>query len=905
MAVSIELCVKDNQSATDKGRILERLASTVLKHQQYEVVETIRVTGMEIDVLAKHKVTGSTILVECKAWDSTLPADVISKLLGNVILQNADAGWLMTTGPLSKDAKGIQTTWENKETSDRNRLAFYTQDRILTLLIDSNEIVSLDMIRNSVNGELSLSDDALLLMTPNSITWVVPIVDAKSSFSSAVVAFDAKSGNQIISSSYLDELKAYKNSYSNLQWIASASTDNQQTKLIAEEYNSIVPVISGDDWSDYRPARPEDFVGRRNTLEEILSFLESANAGTSPTRLFSLKAPSGMGKSSVILKLLTISKSRKLSKHLFVYAVDVRTALTPRYAEMAIKTCFEKADSAGFTDVDRHQVASTNALQFLRDSSIQKTISYLKEHGKSIVLIFDQFEELFSKRELYPLFDNIRSLCNEIDALQSAIILGFAWKTDLTIPAEHPAYYLWTNLADRRKEFELSPFRASEIKSAISIFGKQLGEPVNPILSNYLTKQCQGYPWLLKKLCIHVFKLINEGNSQESVIGQKLNIVDLFERDISDLTPDQDACIKEVARQSPADYFSISEIYGNDTVQTLINHRILIRRASKLTLYWDIFRDYVLNKSIPELLLDYIPQMQFSTDVRAFSCLHTVGDMSSSELGRRLSIEIPTVDNIMIDGVMFGIVQKKNNIIHLLPKSEEGIIETLQDFFRKHIVYKNLQATSNEDFDYIFFSNLFNSVYPDTNISKKTKTTYCSKLFNWLVRLGLIVELHGTAKIVPAPSPKTVKESMERVARRGRYNTGNQNLFWGQSSPEKVIETFMLLKDGKDSYSWFKSHGYRNAIEILTAARALHKEKAKVFLCADILTVFNNISNSETLLYAKSIIQMNPGVRSVEMGQLLSEKFSRNWTKSSKVRYGNAIMRWVKYLENIDPSSLK
>ena len=89
-----------------------------------------------------------------------------------------------------------------------------------------------------------------------------------------------------------------------------------------------------------------------------------------------------------------------------------------------------------------------------------------------MLIIFDQFEELFSKKELYPLFDSVKSLCNEVDALQGQLVLGFAWKTDLTIPVEHPAYYLWSNLADRRKEFELQQFKPSEIKSAIGLFGK-------------------------------------------------------------------------------------------------------------------------------------------------------------------------------------------------------------------------------------------------------------------------------------------------------------------------------------------------------------------------------------------------------------------------------------------------
>ena len=117
-----------------------------------------------------------------------------------------------------------------------------------------------------------------------------------------------------------------------------------------------------------------------------------------------------MGKSSVVLKAVSIaSNNRKYSKKFFVFAVDVRTAVSSRYAEMALKACFDSADEHGFTDVTQRNVTSTTINQFLHNESIQKTLSYLKEQGKTIVIIFDQFEELFSKKELYPLFDSMKS----------------------------------------------------------------------------------------------------------------------------------------------------------------------------------------------------------------------------------------------------------------------------------------------------------------------------------------------------------------------------------------------------------------------------------------------------------------------------------------------------------------
>lgn len=903
MMKSIEVCIKDTQTTTEKGSILEQLTANILRSQQYDVTTTIRKTGIEIDVLAKHKINGTKLIAECKAWENPLPADAITKLLGNIELKQVNSGWLISTGPLSKDAKGIQDDWENQMEGRREKLSFYTCDRIIHVLIDLKIVVDPLVLLEKIDKNLSPGDNVILMLTDVAKYWLIPGFENNQNFVTAVLVFNAENGKQVSSVEQLERIKLYKNSLGQYPWIAGQKSDERITEQLSNEYRNVVPVISGDNWQDYRPARPEDFVGRKNLIDEIISFLINANTGISYTRIFSIQAPSGMGKSSVVLKLASIMKSRKYSKRYFFYAVDVRTAMSYRYVEMVVKSCFDQADSEGFTDIKQRKLNITSISQFFESDSIKGTLEYLKENGKSIIIVFDQFEELFSKKDLFSLFSNVRKFCNVIDSLQGPIILGFAWKTDITLPADHPAYYLWSTLADRRREFELSQFRSSEIKSAINLFGKQLGERINPILANYLTKQCQGYPWLLKKLCIHVFKLINEGNSQDSVIGKRLNIVDLFDRDISSLNNEQNACLKDIASNSPADYFNIVDTYSSQILQPLIDARIVIRRASKLTLYWDIFRDYVLTKAVPVLMLDYIPQQQFSTISRTIICLLQNGSMSVMDLSQSLSMNTTTIDNVMIDGVMFGILKKESGIISLTSSNEDNIVKSLQEFFKQHIIYIKMASNDADNLNYQIFLNTFNQAYNGDNINKKTKETYCKKLFNWFIELGLFTL--DDDRIILAPNIQAKNIRLEQKTRKRRIRDGiiQQGTFWGQSSPNKIIDLYHTIRLGNTSYLELRKLGYRNSIELLRASNGVIKKGDNIIINKELSDIFSFINSTETICLTRQYLLKKPHASAIEVGDFLSKTYNRKWKKTSKVRYGSSLIRWVKYFEVINETN--
>ena len=57
MNTKIEVCIKEEETTTCKGSILEKMVAQVLTCQQYEVTQTVRVTGIENSISSQAKLS--------------------------------------------------------------------------------------------------------------------------------------------------------------------------------------------------------------------------------------------------------------------------------------------------------------------------------------------------------------------------------------------------------------------------------------------------------------------------------------------------------------------------------------------------------------------------------------------------------------------------------------------------------------------------------------------------------------------------------------------------------------------------------------------------------------------------------------------------------------------------------
>jgi hypothetical protein len=267
--------------------------------------------------------------VECKTQTETLQADVINKLHTDVSINEAHCGWIFAVADLGKEAKARLDKLNGRGGGDIYK--FFSASALVQSLIDSKAI---KLPRAS---EQFSATEILLCVFEDRLIWSVPKKSANSNRPIGHLAWDAIDGSELEPKNAPDVVGT-DFPFPELGWLEHQRVKEPNLR----EQQPVVEVIPGEEWSDYRPSRPDDFVGRQGLISEIGSFFERIKNGETSSRLFGIKGQSGWGKSSLAIKLAQEMRTQNV----IILPVDCRAAKASYYADLVVDRALQAAAQA-------------------------------------------------------------------------------------------------------------------------------------------------------------------------------------------------------------------------------------------------------------------------------------------------------------------------------------------------------------------------------------------------------------------------------------------------------------------------------------------------------------------------------------------------------------------------------
>ncbi len=897
--MKIEVACKDDESNKQKGDLLEILSKKLLEAQGYIVIEEIRVVGAELDLLCKHKVSGKVIYVECKAQKAPISAPILRQLWGTVDFEEYSEGWLISTSSFTKDAKGFIESWKKKPKEKSERLSFYSPEYVINSLQDSSIIVSppTSKAENFV-GSIEFLGDWTLFVTKYGIFWCVYTL--KGGAPHGVLVYNASNGRQIRDEPTLNNLSNLESPLTDFELKIGLKEADKTEATVASTLPTVIEVQTGESWNDYRPARPQDFVGRDSTQKDILSFLESAKDNTG-SRIFSITGNSGLGKSSLIAKLRDRSRNKHYKNKYFIYAVDIRGARSPLYILSSLISCLKEAQNNGFGN--KTELSLTDPTTPLQSPSIQTYLESLSEKNQVICLIFDQFEELYSKPELFGIFKSAKNLMLDVAGSKSNLVLGFAWKTDSTTQQDHPAYHMWHELADHRREYKLDVFDSGEISTSITKFEKEIGQKITLETRHQIIHSCQGFPWLLKKLCINLNDGIIKGEGSESILVD-LDAGRLFESDLESLSPQELTCLRLIAQKAPADWSEIIETSGISTLNNLVHKRLVIKSGDRLNIYWDIFKDYLLTGKVPVIPFTYIPTSDTSSILNICKRLINNRFIDSKEIAQKSSLNQTTISNIGSDLVMLGLAEREGTSFKLHRNmstySEASALKLLREKLDKHSLKISLyKKYAGKTIEKSHIKETLKECLPKAKFGEKTWTIYANRLTNFLLYVGFLAKSGKNVIVQDLGSPIT---DLDGLGIRGKQRG---KVFSVSVSPYTVFEAIEALRkntlDIKDLN--------RNALFVLKRFELVSIANNVVTLNNEAINkyggtieaIWSIAKNEISFIQCIEILKETPNISNQNLAEHISNEFKLDWSDGSKTRNGGILKQWSGWIkEGID-----
>ncbi len=759
-----------------KGNFFEDLLRRILKQQRYDVKQRINFTGMEIDLLCQHLDRNETAYVECKATES-LTSSQIQQFCFKVQHKKADYGYFVYVRDFQHQAGG--TIIELEQDNRYKNLTFWNGEKVIDLLISCNEIKAFDM--HFKNYTIT----KVILLYSHFGIFYVPIL-SRATLPEFFSIYEAKTLTACSDEKLANDIKDVVKDISTLNLLKDETTETF-SKTSQAEVEIAAEIQESEAWDDYKPASAKFFVGRDSIKRQLMDFLSEIIKNKTIKRIFYIDGKSGWGKSSFINALRGQCRNKFNKNKYFVFAVDSRSANSENFIALSFKKMVDKAVRSKFMNFDCSKLRITSNYDILGDHSISDLTQYLSTNNKLLIIIFDQFEDIFRKGGLFKVFYKFL-----YDLRESGIniVLGFSWKSEINVPIDHEAYYLWQQAKEYTDCFSILEFDFKESLGIVKQLEKSLQQKLDLEFKRKIINHSQGFPWLVKKLCIHIFKQHSNGLPLNDLLEQDFNVELLFKDDLEGLTPNEIRALNFVAKRSfdndAFDATELDETLSEDVLNALINKRLVIKSGTKYNVYWDIFRDYLVTTEIPKIGETYLVRQGVQSVVDTFLCFKDHKSLTLSDFPS-MKGEGAT-ENSLRELIYFGLVTKQNNSYSLkrsdVQVDEESFKNYIHVKLENHTLYIEILKLTDENISLSQISRLIKSVFKEA-LSEKTLETYARIFINWLKYANLRIpnlnpelslELQNTSTFTPQFKPNEDVAYFETLNDMQAYSTDSKSL---------------------------------------------------------------------------------------------------------------------------------
>jgi len=884
LKTEIKILLGQEVSNKAKGNCFEDLVRNLLSALNYKVRGNIRRTGMEIDAVAEHKHRNNeTVYVECKAKEKVSSIE-LRTFFANVFHNSADFGYFFRTNELEFDAGGLLT--EMKADDRYKNLSFFEPEDIINMLIDSNMLFETKASLTKYN-----IGKKILAVTYFGDYFIYLINDSLAPLPTTFLCINATDNSKKVNDETIEKLKNEINELKSLNVIESIENESiNVVKYIPQlSVETISEVQESDNWYDYLPASStkNHFVGRDAIRNSILEYFKEIQNNTTSKRVFYLNGKSGWGKSSLVLEIKGRCKNKYYKNKFFPLAIDTRSALSDNFVALSFERLINQSLQENFIKkfVPSQPLNFTSTTDLLSSDSVNEILDKLKDEGKYLVIIFDQFEDVFRKQDLFKTFYKFLS---DVTSRKPNIVVGFSWKSEFFIPNDDPAYFYWQNAKEQSREFIISEFGEKEIDGIIKQLESSIGK-LDKAIKNRIKESSQGLPWLTKKLCIHILEQINSGLKKDKLIESNLNIKDLFEKDKERIEPEELKGLKLIAQRAyDGNFFDISEV--GDTIESsiidsLLNKRLIIKSGANYNIYWDIFRDYLVTNIIPPIGESFLLRQRVKLCLEVFllfknfSTSETIDSLLKKHIknnGKK------SFENILAELRNIGLVQKNDDKYKISKKdiviSEEGFKSFITEKFQNYTPYIVLKKSKLTTFNKDEINSVLKGIFKQ-DFKEKTWDNYSLNLMSWFrfSNLEIKSKIDETQKGRRSISKLKDNNTLPRHSLKEMVNEV-KSVSTGNEINSLYIRDFLLL----DLITTNK--------QPTTFLKKLLNEKPE--LISDSLK--KKIETNPKIVSLRNLVLENNKIKSKEVIEKLPADFFDGKAHSSKLIYASTALSWVK-----------